>query len=134
MDNPQRNNDIRESYRRHGGNLSKVAKELNLTLNACRQAFPTTPVVMVKPFDDDVLQPDRNTLGRPHLREFIVSVRHCHTNWPEEDRAALQKARQHFDAGTHQMVQGRDGQWIIQYCWPKTQPTTPDPYFYGVFS
>lgn len=111
-----------------------MAKELKLTINVCRQAFPTTPVVTVRTFVEDPLQPDRSTLGKAHLRPHIVSVRHCHTNWPEEDRAALQFARQCFDAGTHQMFQGRDGQWIIQYCWPKAKATPPEPYFYGVFS
>lgn len=133
MSNPERNQQIREAYRRHGGNIQKVARELGLTINDCRQAFPTQPVV-VRSFPDEGPRPDKKTVGNAHLRPFIISIRHAHAPWPEEDRQALQRAKERFDAGTHIMVQGRDGPWIIQYCWKRLKAVAPVPYFYGVFA
>lgn len=131
----ERQTQIHEAYRRLGGNLHAVAKELGLTVTECRSAFPQ-PVV--RAFPDESPRPQKDdqghmAVGRKHLRRFIVSVRHVHAGWPEEDRLVLQRARQKYDAGTHIMVQGRDGQWIVQYIWKRKKPIPPFTYFYGGF-
>lgn len=130
-----RKTEIQQAYRRHGGNIHAVARELGISLTECRSAFPQTPVV-VRAFPDDTPRPSLDArghlaVGRERLRPHIVSVRHAYAGWPEDDRQALQQARQRYDAGTHIMIQGRDGQWIIQYLLKRRKPIPPFNYFYG---
>lgn len=137
MNNPQSQANIREAYKRCGGNINLVARELGISPSEIRAAFPTTAVV-VRHFPDEGPRPQRDArgllaVGRENLRPFIISVRHAYAAWPEEDRNVLQRARQSYDAGTHLMVQGRDGPWIIQYAWKRNRAVTPFTYFYGGF-
>lgn len=126
---------VRASYRKHGGNLSLVAKELGISADACRQAFPQSPlnrdVEDPTPGVDAQGQP---AVGRKSMRRHIVSVRHCQSSWPDRDRPAITRARRQYDAGTHIMTQGRDGQWIIQYCYKRRKVIAPFNYFYGHFA
>lgn len=129
---------VRAAYRLSGGNLAQVAKDLGLSVTECRQAFPQTPLV-TRPLDDDGPTPGKDAkgvyeVGRKALRSKIVAIRHCTSWWREEDRKVIADARKRYDAGTHLMTTGRDGQWIILYSWKLRKPVTPQPYFYGVFA
>lgn len=65
-------------------------------------------------------------IGRESLRPFIVAVKHvCADGWPPAAGAALLEARERYCEGTHEMVQGRDGQTIIQYLIPRKTPVGP---------
>ena len=130
-------NKVREAYRANGGNLAQVAKDLGLSITDCRQAFPQTALV-TRSFDDEGPMPGRDDegnyeVGRKALRSKIVALRHCTGWWREEDRQAINMARKRYDAGTHFLTTGRDGQWIILYSWKRRKAVTPQPYFYGVF-
>lgn len=68
-------------------------------------------------------------LGKPELRKYIVAYRHIARPWPYHLRDALQDARQKFDAGTHEMVQGRTESYVIQYLIPRIVPCEPRRFF-----
>lgn len=140
MSNPTQRSKIVELYRQFGGDIHKVARELGVRAHDIRRELtPNMPVADVVGEDEDVEGPStgadgRLELGRASLRPFIVSYRHAHAGWPEKDRKALARARQAYDAGTHIMIQGRDGIWIIQYLWKRERVRPPINWFYGAFA
>ena len=69
-------------------------------------------------------------LGRPSLQQFIVAYRHAERGWPKQFDDELDYARQRYDAGTHIMCQGRDGDYIIQYLIPRTGKPKPHNWFH----
>lgn len=64
--------------------------------------------------------PDEFKIGREELRKYIVAVKRF--DWPVEYDKALSIARRLYEAGTHEMCQGRDGPMIIQYLIPRNVP------------
>lgn len=66
-------------------------------------------------------------IGRPDLRPHIVTVGSYVEGkglvWDDERAVAL--ANRKYEAGTHELCQGRDGDFIIQYCIPRKQPAKP---------
>lgn len=127
---------VRESYTRNNGNLNLVARELGISADECRRAFPQS-AVSVREVDDP--QPGKDQHGRPNvgrkaMRDHIVSVRHALAPWPEADRSTIVRARRKYDAGTHYMATGRDGNWIILYSWKRRKAVPPRSYFYGAFA
>jgi hypothetical protein len=68
-------------------------------------------------------------LGRPGLRKFIVAVRHANGEWPRGAQLELERSRLFYDQGTHEMCQGRDEDWIIQYLIPRKVRTKRRNYF-----
>jgi hypothetical protein len=138
VSNPQRN-EIIELYRASGGDISKVAKELGVRPSDIRREITPAAPVATDLIEDHHPQPARDNngfyaLGRVNLRKYIVSKRHALGLWPEADRKTLAQARQDYDAGTHVMVQGRDGSWIIQYVWKRSKPVPPINWFYGAYA
>ena len=69
------------------------------------------------------------TLGHPELRKYIIAYRHVFRDWPKTSQEVLRDARQKFDAGTHEMCQGRDGDYIIQYLIPRLKPCKERGFF-----
>jgi len=125
VSNPER---LKEIYDRHNGDLAKTADELGISYNDFLAKYGqevgsiSTNVVRTK-------SPPKE-LGRPELRKYILSVRHSdNPQWPVADKDKLASARLKHDAGTHEMCQGRDGKWIIQYLILRTNPAPPNKYF-----
>ncbi len=80
-------------------------------------------------------------VGRPELRKFVVAVRErdrfptpddsCPDKlrwWPAEFDAALERARELYCTGTHEMVQGRVDGLVIQYLIPRKKRTEARPF------
>ena len=64
------------------------------------------------------------------LRDYVVAVRKIdHGAWPKQYQAILMDARTKYNAGTHEMVQGRGDGVVFQYCIPRKEPTAPRRYF-----
>lgn len=72
---------------------------------------------------------DPSCLGREELREHIISYKLVDAAWPAADFDKINKARMQYDAGTHEMCQGRDGGTLILYLIPRKHPTQPRVYF-----
>lgn len=57
--------------------------------------------------------------GRPELYPFTVARRKANVpGWDNTDRE-IAIARANYEAGTHEMVTGRDGAWLILYSIPR---------------
>lgn len=67
-------------------------------------------------------------LGRPELRQYTVARKKAWQVW-DNDSNALKSARQAYEDGTHIMVTGRDGDWLIMYLIPQVKPTPRPNYF-----
>ena len=66
--------------------------------------------------------------GRPELQEYIVARKMAYHVWDNED-PAIAEARANYEAGTHDMCTGRDGDWLILYSIPQRR-TTPRPDYF----
>ena len=111
---------LREELKATGGRLFKAARNLDFDLDAAKLRL------------NDRRRVSEITLGRVSLRKYIVAYRSIYGDWPREFREALADARKKFDAGTHEMCQGRDGQHIIQYLIPRLVRTKPRRFFGGI--
>lgn len=68
--------------------------------------------------------------GRPELQKFIVGVRDLSEfeGWNNED-PKIKKARDDYDAGTHEMCSTRDGMNLLLYSIPRKIKAERKPYF-----
>lgn len=102
-----------ELYEKHGGDLEAVASELGLN-SADLDAF--LPDVPAEPLFISETRVRPENLGRASMRPFLISVRHIYEpGWPRADKEKLEQARRDYDAGLVELIQGRDGNWILQY-------------------
>ena len=102
---------LRTLYEEHGGDLGRVADALGLD----RPDLPTftyTPRRRVPPPGTG------HRPGWPSPR-FIVAIRHCDGPWLNEDQKGISKARDDYEAGTHEMCTGRQGDWFILFSVPR---------------
>lgn len=105
---------LREVYTEHGGDPVKVAAALGLSTQdlAARLTIAPVPVSRRRKPPADV--------GKDYFRSYIVSIRHAeHTHWPEADLSKIEQARANYEAGTHEICQGRDRDWFVLYCVPR---------------
>lgn len=110
-------NALREELKATNGRLTKAARNLNFDVRAAHLrlgAGGSTPTIQK---------------GREELRKYAIAYRPATGEWPRVFKEALADARRKFDAGTHEMVQGRDGHYIIQYLIPRLVPTKPRRFF-----
>lgn len=66
--------------------------------------------------------------GRPELRGFAVDRRRAYQAW-DNSIPEIANARADYEAGTHEMCTGRDGDWLIMYSIPRTRVTPRPDYF-----
>lgn len=64
-------------------------------------------------------------LGRPELQKYTVARKRAYQTWDNDD-SKVAKARADYEAGTHEMCTGRDGNWLILYSIPR-QKVEPRP-------
>lgn len=60
--------------------------------------------------------------GRHELRDFIISRKQAGAEWPKEDELVLETHKEAYDDGLVELAQGRDGNFIIQYSFPRHKP------------
>lgn len=112
---------LREIYDEHGGDLEAVAAVLGVDLP--EHVIPT-PIPL-----PSRRQPPAD-LGKAELRQYIVSKRHAdHAAWPKEDEAKIEDARAAYEAGTHEMCQGRDRNWFVLYLIPRQKRAGARKFF-----
>ncbi len=116
--NPEELQRLHEEY---GGDVSKIAAELGLQYDTTVATAPKTRQRRLQRPDD---------LGRESLRKYIISARHASfSTWPSQDWDKIETARAGYEAGTHEMVQGRDRDWFIQYSIPRKVRTGARKFF-----
>lgn len=116
--------EIAEIYIECGGDLQKVAERLGLSVDQLNVTPPAPrPVSLRKPPVDP---------GQAALRKHIVSMRHADSSiWPKIDEPKILDARTKYEAGTHEITQGRDRNWFILYCIPRVQRTGARKFFHA---
>jgi hypothetical protein len=110
---------VRELYEQHGGDVGRVAQHLGLgvyappPVNYSRRRTPPADV------------------GKATLRKFMVSVRHVDSPlWPSEDEGKIEQARSDYEAGSHEMCQGRDLRgWFCLYSIPRKKRAGARKFF-----
>jgi hypothetical protein len=114
---------LRELYEEHGGDVSAVARSLGLGDYYSGTGIPSPPPRRRQPPAD---------LGREELRKYIVSARHVDSSvWPLEDEAKIDEARSLYEAGSHEMCQGRDARgWFVLYLIPRTKRAGARKFFH----
>ena len=66
--------------------------------------------------------------GRPELQKYIVAIAKMHEPWNNRTKE-IREARAAYEAGTHEMCQGRDGLNKILYLIPRKRKVKPRKYF-----
>jgi hypothetical protein len=66
--------------------------------------------------------------GRPELEPYTVARKKAWAVW-DNDSEEIAYARACYEAGTHLMATGRDGDWLIMYLIPQKK-TTPRPNYF----
>lgn len=130
MTNPSTSaSNLREIYDKHGGNLTKVAEELGLSLDEFVSELGSKFIPSPSMYPMRRRTPPAD-LGKDSMRKYIVSIRHVDSSvWPREDQIKIDDARNMWEAGTHEMCQGRDRGWFILYLIPRKQRTGARKFF-----
>jgi hypothetical protein len=119
-----------EEMRRNGNNISRTARVLGIDYQEAREHYLSKPVVPFKPTigppPDDI-----TSLGRAGFRQHVIAIKRAGCGWPEKYDAVLDDARQKYDAGTHEMMQGSSQGWVVQYLIPLKKPVGKRTYFSG---
>ena len=113
--------DILEEFNKHHS-LYRVCKALDISLGRVKQVIGTqsSPI-------------ERKTSlyggrGRPELEKFIVATKASDEQW-NNNAPELQQCRARYEAGTHEMCQGRDGDTILLYSIPRAVVEPRPGYF-----
>ena len=101
--------EVRFAIARHG--FSKTARRFDLSFEALKARFGPSG----------------------GLQKYEVARKHHGFEWPEQYRDAINLARNKYDRGTHEMCQGRVGEFTILYLIPRMIPTTSRSYFRTMF-
>jgi hypothetical protein len=100
---------LRFAIDRHG--YSKTARRFDLSFEALKARFGPSE----------------------GLKQYEVSRKLHGQGWPRQDRGAIGLARNKYDRGTHEMCQGRVGEFTVLYLIPRIIPATPRSYFRTMF-
>ena len=103
----------------------EIARDLRKTRAPARTAknlgYPIRLVIEVmeeerqpRPFREEKY----GGMGRPEMQQFIVDRKRPWEIWPNLTDPVL-TARNQYEAGTHEMATGRDGDWLILYSIPR---------------
>lgn len=112
--------DIKAIYDEAGGDMRVVAQRLGVPYET-----------LVQPEESPVVRRryPPSQVGNPDLKDRIVSIRHAdNPHWPTEDADKITLAKLRYEAGTHEMCQGRDKDWFILYSIPRKVPCAPRKY------
>ncbi len=67
--------------------------------------------------------------GRPDLYPYLAARRKVTDPSWDNDSVEIRQARADFEAGTHNMATGRDGNWLLMYMIPQDRITPRPDYF-----
>ena len=112
--------DVQTLYDQHGGDLREIAAKLGV---------PFEPETVASPTRRRSPPADLGASLRPD-RKYIVSRRHADNPvWPREDQRKINEARAQYEAGSHEMITGRDRDWFILYSIPRSNQAAKRTFF-----
>ena len=121
MVSPELREEILAEFRRVRSPF-KVAKNLGVEVSVVWEVVDDNP---------DALSPRAERFegeGRPDLRPFIVAKKRVGTSWNNDDPKVAQ-ARLDYEAGTHDMMTHRDGNFEFLISKPQKRVTPRPDYF-----
>lgn len=127
MTNKMIDEQIKAELKRTGGNVSKVARSLGLPYHILVQRYgPRAANILPTPAPEP-----RNIreFGKPGFETFVIAIKRCGSEWPDDYREVIIDARQKFDAGTHEMFQSSHQGWVVQYLAPRVRKVEPRRFF-----
>lgn len=103
----------------------EILRDLRKTRAPARTAkntgYPIRLVLQVQE-EDNYPRPFREEqyggLGRPEMQQYTVARKRAWEVW-DNTNEVIAEARANYEAGTHEMVTGRDGDWLILYMIPR---------------
>lgn len=114
--------EIATDLRKTRGATSRTAKNLGYDIRLVLQVAEAENEPRI------VREEKYGGLGRPELRDYAVARKKAWQVW-DNTQPALAKARAEFEEGSHEMVTGRDGDWLILYSIPRRVPLPRPDYF-----
>lgn len=102
---------------------SKVSRQLGIEL---RTILPIADELAGTP--RVVREEQHGGYGKPELREFLLARKRAHETW-DNNLPTIAAARLAYEAGTHDMFTGRDGDWLLLYSKPQKKVTPRPDYF-----
>lgn len=119
----QLDEDIREDYAKHNS-LFKTARRydvevgyvLNLVQNDVQEVAP------------DLTTCEFDGFGDPVKKKYLIARNAANTSW-DNTAPEIVIARAKFEAGTHTMAIGRDGPYLLMYCFPLAVKRPKPGYF-----
>jgi hypothetical protein len=113
--------DIREEFAKHRSPF-RTCRQLGVSLDRVMRVVGDTSAHSVKN------PPRYGGRGRPELEQFIAATKNVNDPW-DNSKPELRQARARYEAGTHEMCQGRDGDTIILYSIPRAVANPLPEYF-----
>jgi hypothetical protein len=113
--------DIREEFAKHKS-IFRTCKQLDVSLDRVKRVIGTPNFHIER---KTALYGGR---GRPELEQYIAATKHASEPW-DNTSAELRQARSRYEAGSHEMCQGRDGDTILLYTIPRAVPEPRPGYF-----
>lgn len=122
MLSPEEVDDVIDQFRRLKSPF-RVAKLLNIDVQEVWNVLEENPERLARVptrFGGD---------GRPEIFAFLVARRKVTDTCWDNNSPEIRQARADFEAGTHNMVTGRDGSWLLMYMFPQEVVTPRRDYF-----
>lgn len=115
--------DIREEYAKHNS-LFKTARNMGVSVDYVQGVVSVAP---------PQVEPDLSTcefegFGDPEKKKFLVARNLANQSW-DNARPEVADARAKYEAGTHTMMTGRDGPYLLLYLFPRAVPQPRPNYF-----
>lgn len=106
--------DIQTELKSVRANPVRIATKFGVPASMIRFIMQETPSPTTK-----YVQHSDDGWGRYELRDYVVTRCVAGDGWGGNSVKAIAKARTDYDAGTHEMCQGRDGDFLILYSIPR---------------
>ena len=126
MDNLEK--DVREQLDKHGSVL-KTCRTLGIK-NV--EYVAGIEAKMTKEKKPDLARCDYDGYRKPELRENLVGRNLATESW-DNTRPEIKDAREKYEAGTHTLMTGRDGPYLLLYAVPQPVITPRPGYFTPTF-
>lgn len=116
--------DILNEYAKHHS-LYKTAQKLGVQINYIKSVIDSYEFDQDEPTDEESIA---NHNGDPAKRRFLVGKILANSSW-DNSEPNIADARRKFEDGTHNLGTGRDGPYILLYCFPQIKRTPRPNYF-----
>lgn len=110
---PEQVQEVMSVYAKTRSSPFKTARLLNVDVQDVFNIVERTKVSQDEP------EAHNGGLGRPEIRAYALASRPANeSGWDNKDAGVI-RARENYEAGTHEMATGRDGSVLILYSIPR---------------